>query len=210
MPTPFPNRHDRCERLLNIALFRLSLSNFSGILAPLMDKSLFDDDADNVFVVFVQNSHDIPYWQLVIGEEITNGDFPSTGSKDAAFPGLVKTFVVTRKPFRFKGSGSAMAKLIGNRENRKERSKKWEEVRHNREPAGMESSTKPPRCMGTQKDFRLFRRAYLFLKKSMKKNDASTHLRLYPHTDGQSRLSQQVTCRMALVLSESCCKASIA
>jgi len=24
-----------------------------------MDKSLFDDDADNVFVVFVENPHDI-------------------------------------------------------------------------------------------------------------------------------------------------------
>jgi hypothetical protein len=33
--------------------------SFSGIPAPLMDKSVFDEDADNVFVVFVQNPHDI-------------------------------------------------------------------------------------------------------------------------------------------------------
>jgi len=33
--------------------------SFSRIPAPLMDKSVFDEDADNVFVVFVQNPHDI-------------------------------------------------------------------------------------------------------------------------------------------------------
>jgi hypothetical protein len=33
--------------------------SFSGIPAPLMDKSVIDEDADNVFVVFVQNPHDI-------------------------------------------------------------------------------------------------------------------------------------------------------
>jgi hypothetical protein len=37
----------------------LGLSIFSGTPAPLIDKSLFDEDADNVFVVFVQNPHDI-------------------------------------------------------------------------------------------------------------------------------------------------------
>lgn len=33
--------------------------SFSGIPAPLMDKSVFDEDADNVFVVFVQDPYDI-------------------------------------------------------------------------------------------------------------------------------------------------------
>jgi hypothetical protein len=41
-----------------------------------MDKSLFDDDADHVFVIFVQNPHDVGYRKPVISEEITNGDLP--------------------------------------------------------------------------------------------------------------------------------------
>jgi hypothetical protein len=36
----------------------------------------------------------------------------ATESKEAAFRGLVKTFVVTRKPFRSKGWGSAMATFL--------------------------------------------------------------------------------------------------
>ena len=36
----------------------------------------------------------------------------ATGSKDAAFRGFVNTFVVTRKPFRSKGSGCAMATFL--------------------------------------------------------------------------------------------------
>ena len=35
-----------------------------------------------------------------------------TGSEDAAFRGFVNTFVVTRKPFRSKGSGCAMAAFL--------------------------------------------------------------------------------------------------
>jgi len=35
-----------------------------------------------------------------------------TGSKDVAFRGFVNTFVVTRKPFRSKGSGCAMATFL--------------------------------------------------------------------------------------------------
>jgi hypothetical protein len=35
-----------------------------------------------------------------------------TGSKDAALRGFVNTFVVTRKPFRSKGSGCAMATFL--------------------------------------------------------------------------------------------------
>jgi hypothetical protein len=41
-----------------------------------MDKSLFDEDADNVFIVFVQNPHDIGYRKAVINEEIADSDFP--------------------------------------------------------------------------------------------------------------------------------------
>jgi hypothetical protein len=37
----------------------LRLSPFSGTPTPLMHRSLFDEDADNVFVAFVQNPHDI-------------------------------------------------------------------------------------------------------------------------------------------------------
>ena len=36
----------------------------------------------------------------------------ATGSKDAAFRGFVNTFVVTRKPFRSKGSGCAIATFL--------------------------------------------------------------------------------------------------
>jgi hypothetical protein len=35
-----------------------------------------------------------------------------TGSKDAAFCGLANTFLVTRNPFRSKGSGVAMATFL--------------------------------------------------------------------------------------------------
>ena len=41
-----------------------------------MDKSLLDEDADNVFVLFVQDPHDVSYREPVIDEEIANGDFP--------------------------------------------------------------------------------------------------------------------------------------
>ena len=41
-----------------------------------MDKSLLDEDADNVFVLLVQNPHDVGYREPVINEEIANGDFP--------------------------------------------------------------------------------------------------------------------------------------
>ena len=41
-----------------------------------MDKTLLDEDADNVFVLFVQHPHDVRYREPVIDEEITNGDFP--------------------------------------------------------------------------------------------------------------------------------------
>jgi hypothetical protein len=41
-----------------------------------MDKSLLDEDADNVFVLFVQDPNDVRYREPVIDEEITNGDFP--------------------------------------------------------------------------------------------------------------------------------------
>jgi hypothetical protein len=56
-------------------MLRLCLSIFSETPAPLMDKSLFDEDADNVFVVFVQNPHDIGERTPVIDEEIADGDF---------------------------------------------------------------------------------------------------------------------------------------
>jgi hypothetical protein len=42
----------------------------------------------------------------------------ATGSKDAAFRGFVNTFVVTRKPFRSKGSGCAMATFLEAEEER--------------------------------------------------------------------------------------------
>jgi hypothetical protein len=41
-----------------------------------MDKSLLDEDADNVFVLFVQDPHDVRHREPVIDEEIANGDFP--------------------------------------------------------------------------------------------------------------------------------------
>ena len=46
-----------------------------------------------------------------------------TGSKDAAFRGFVNTFVVTRKPFRSKGSGCAMATFLEAEEERGNRKK---------------------------------------------------------------------------------------
>ena len=42
----------------------------------------------------------------------------ATGSKDPAFRGFVNTFVVTRKPFRSKGSGCAMATFLEAEEER--------------------------------------------------------------------------------------------
>ena len=36
----------------------------------------------------------------------------ATGSKDAAFRGLVNTLVVTRKPFRSKASGRVMVAFL--------------------------------------------------------------------------------------------------
>lgn len=41
-----------------------------------MDKSLLDDDVDHVFVLFVQNPHDVRYREPVIDEEIADGDLP--------------------------------------------------------------------------------------------------------------------------------------
>ena len=41
-----------------------------------MDKSLLDEDTDNVFVLFVQDPHDVDYREPVIDEEIANGDSP--------------------------------------------------------------------------------------------------------------------------------------
>jgi hypothetical protein len=41
-----------------------------------MDKSLLNEDANNVFVVFVQYPHDVSYREPVIDEEIANGGFP--------------------------------------------------------------------------------------------------------------------------------------
>jgi len=41
-----------------------------------MDKSLLDENADNVLVLFVQHPHDVGYRKPVIDEEIANGDFP--------------------------------------------------------------------------------------------------------------------------------------
>ena len=41
-----------------------------------MDKSLVDQDANNVFVFFVQNPHDVRYREPVIDEEIADGDLP--------------------------------------------------------------------------------------------------------------------------------------
>ena len=41
-----------------------------------MDKTLLDEDADNVFILFVQDPHDVTYMEPVIDEEIANGDFP--------------------------------------------------------------------------------------------------------------------------------------
>ena len=41
-----------------------------------MDKSLLDEDADNVLVLLVQNPHDVSYREPVIDEEIAYGDFP--------------------------------------------------------------------------------------------------------------------------------------
>ena len=48
-----------------------------------------------------------------------------TGSRDAAFCGLVNTFLVTRKPLRSKGSGSGMAIFLEvvRRANEKEESR---------------------------------------------------------------------------------------
>ena len=41
-----------------------------------MYKTLLDEDADNVFILFVQDPHDVSYREPVIDEEIANGDFP--------------------------------------------------------------------------------------------------------------------------------------
>jgi hypothetical protein len=63
--------------------------------------------------------------------------------------------------------------------------------------------------MQAQEQIQDFSQNVFFIAEDMKKIYPSTRLRLY-HPDVQSRLSQQVTCRMALVLSEPCCNASIA
>ena len=47
-----------------------------------------------------------------------------TGSRDAAFCGLVNTFLVTRKPFRSEDSGCAMATFLEENRNGEMRKKK--------------------------------------------------------------------------------------
>jgi hypothetical protein len=146
-----------------------------------MDQALLDEDADNVFVLFVQDPHDVGYGKPVIDEEIANGDFPFRDwVQGCRIPWVRKYLCGDTEAVSFQRFGQCHGnlplKLIGNRENRKERSRKWEEVRRNREPAGMEGSRKTPHCMRAQEDFRIFRRARTFLEKSMKRNDASTRL----------------------------------
>ena len=41
-----------------------------------MDKSLVDEDANNVFVVFVQHPHDVSDREPMIDKKIANGDSP--------------------------------------------------------------------------------------------------------------------------------------
>jgi hypothetical protein len=53
----------------------LCLSIPSGTSASVIDQSLLDEDADNVFAVFVQDPHDIGYRKPVMHEEIADGDF---------------------------------------------------------------------------------------------------------------------------------------
>ena len=52
------------------------LSRCSGSSASVIDQALLDEDANNVFVFFVQDSHDVGYRKPVIDEEIADGDFP--------------------------------------------------------------------------------------------------------------------------------------
>jgi hypothetical protein len=77
--------------------------------------------------------------------------------------------------------------------NEKERSQKWEDVRHNRKPAGgkevQENRTRIARR--NQEDLGSF--AEFEFEKIMKRTHASTRPPLYIHPDGQSRLLRPST-----------------
>ena len=57
-------------------MLRLCLSSVSGTSASVIDQALLDDDSNNVFILLVQDPHDIGYRKPVIHEEIANGDLP--------------------------------------------------------------------------------------------------------------------------------------
>jgi hypothetical protein len=136
-----------------------------------------------------------------------------TGSNDAAFRGLVNTLLVTRKPFRSRGSGSAMATFLEENRNGEMRKKEAKNGRKSGASASRQAwkaqKDKTRIACGLRSSLGFFAES-IFSAEDMKTTYASTRLRLYPYKDVRSRLSQQVTCRMALVLWESCCNASIA
>jgi hypothetical protein len=136
-----------------------------------------------------------------------------TGSKDAAFRGLVNTLLVTRKPFRSRGSGSAMATFLEENRNGEMRKKEAKNGRKSGASASRQAwkaqKDKTRIACGLRSSLGFFAES-IFSAEDMKTTYASTRLRLYPYKDVRSRLSQQVTCRMALVLSVSCCNAFIA
>jgi len=104
-----------------------------------------------------------------------------TGSKDIGFGGLVKILVVTRKPFRSKGSGSVMARppleidLKSGKYKREQQ--KWEEVWRNRQSAGM----------GAQAKSRIFCRARIFFGEEYEEERCLHPPTTLPHTQMRSQ-----------------------
>jgi len=113
-----------------------------------------------------------------------------TGSRDAAFCGLVNTFLVTRKPLRSKGSGSAMAAFLEvvRTQNEKEEAKngRMSGATSNRQAGRKVQENRTRIAMRVQEDLGSF--AEFEFEKIMTRTYASTRLRLYPHPDVQSRL----------------------
>src|SRR4029453_1999963 len=119
-----------------------------------------------------------------------------TGSKDAAFRGLVNTLLVTRKPFRSRGSGSPMATFLEENRNGETRKKEAKNGRKSGASASRQAwkaqKDKTRIACGLRSSLGFFAES-IFSAEDMKTTYASTRLRLYPYKDVRSRLSQQVT-----------------
>ncbi|MCI0418071.1 MAG: hypothetical protein L0387_10270 [Acidobacteria bacterium] len=118
-----------------------------------------------MFVVFVQNLHDILYGQLAKRLQMVILRFV-TGFNSVVFDGFVNSLVVTWNPSLSGRSGGVMATSGSSWSRTKKNGKKeeeWEEARRNREPAGRGSSKRQnPRCMRVKQTLELFAERILY------------------------------------------------